>query len=198
MNRRKFLKVTEATAVATITTPIWGKIPNTPQWIPINEKLPRIGQKIVLGNSRLLSGGRVISIEIELIKKSSVKISMKRDFTTLYDYDGRQTYFVFSEEGNEILRTKQWMKYNKGSSKIYDCRKVRGRLNVPTGMWLLACRDAFVRSGYCSKYYWLPVDGDYPQTLPPLPKTASVIRKGEIVEFTHNIPNNPPNTFTMY
>ena len=79
---------------------------------------------------------------------------MERDFS-IFGNNGEQIYrIVCSKEGENVITNRNWaMPLDK--YKIRPIIRFHQLLNMRTKDY----------------YYWLPVNGDYPKTLPPFPKT---------------------------
>jgi hypothetical protein len=163
MNRRTFLKLTGATAIL-IATPLIAK--PEPKWIRLSDSVPQPGQKIILCSMDRagMYGGMVHGGEYAGHRDDAeaVTIQMAHDFSAYIvrfkngpNIIEQSHCFIYTPEGKEVLETREWLEHVQEEDRMMT---FWGRPPVSQ-----ARHDR-------KNYVWLPVNGEYPTTLPKIPK----------------------------
>jgi hypothetical protein len=177
MNRRTFLKTVGA-AVAVISIPAiaktsyktdsykmtmvdWQKdfMPLKPKWIKFADAQPKVGQKIIIVSQVSLLGSICGGVVKELPDRprdsKNVALSTTDDFYVGYT-GGYPIGLFYSEEGKDVLSTRDW---------------IREREFIIPRDYTESVRSDPYYIGYDKEtYFWLAVDGEYPKTIPPIPR----------------------------
>lgn len=163
MNRRTFLKAIAVTTLLPVL-PLYAK---KQQWIKLTDRLPEVGQKIILTNNigRPNFEGGVIAESSHLEKRKDdefhVTISMtKLDFVQCFKNPRQDIMinYVYSDEGEEAFRSRTWLETTVKKEYSYH-KEIR-------------CNHTYAL--YPRKeMVWLPVNGKYPINIPPLPKCVA-------------------------
>lgn len=171
MNRRTFLKLT-ASAVAITTVPAMAKKSvSAPQWIPFTERTPKVGDKVIIINSsyrdRHISGGTIIDRYTGRNSDDYVALPMSRDFSRRkHMANGNFVYALYSDEGAKVIKTRKWLGDHGKPSRVTDYIKYEEKY-INSSNYMGACYSLI-------GHWWLPVDGEYPKTLPKMPKAIAV------------------------
>ncbi len=193
MNRRTFLKLTGAAIAGLIVTPSIKAEPvilhgvdwqqdfadfgerrqrnHTLVWIPFTYATPQVGQKVLIAStsihSNYIRGGTVIDRYVGTRDGSDfVTIPMKRDFSGRKRSDDNCIFAVYSDEGKKAIATKQWLALD-GHTKITDFSKTEDKY-IDSPNYMGTC---FLKSHHC----WMPVEGEYPDNIPPIPQTKNML-----------------------
>jgi hypothetical protein len=160
MNRRTFLKSVGA-AVAVVAVPV---IPATaksePKWICLSDEMPKVGQKIMIASQisvmSSISGGIVVeNVKEEKFSHPYSTLCTIDDFFVNHSEDHTFALF-YTEKGREVVSTRDWIKREEAYIYPKDFTNEEQRVH---------------RGGYYSKhYFWMAVDGEYPTTIPPIPR----------------------------
>ncbi len=194
MNRRTFIKLTGVTTALLATPSLFAekeikrvnpedfKFIEThfgQQWISFLDKTPKVGQKIIITDSwegmslRDIRGGVVQDLrKIKLgvlmdskFNKVFITVPMKKDFE-YREYSDFYIYNIFSEEGEKVINSREWLK-SKKEPFVNDFKEWDD--SIDKKVWY---NETSYRKSY---YYWLPINGEYPTTLPPIPKHKGLI-----------------------
>jgi hypothetical protein len=176
MNRRTFLKTVGAVALA-ISAPItlakekpialtiidsqYDFMPRQPQWIRFTEEMPKVGQKIIITSHvsilGSISGGVVVeNTKGEKFSPPYATLCTVDDFYVNHSSDHSFALF-YTEKGRDVISTRDWTK-SEEDSYMYPKDFTNERKRVHSGVY------------YKEHYFWLAVDGEYPKTIPPLPR----------------------------
>ena len=174
MNRRTFLKSVSA-AVAVISVPV---IPahakldpsiadddhiqyfSPSKWVSFADEMPKVGQKIMIASQisvmSSISGGIVVeNVKEEKFSHPYSTLCTIDDFFVNHSEDHSFALF-YTEKGREVISTRDWIKREYGYVYPKDFTNEKQRVH---------------RGGYYKeRYFWLPVKGDYPKTIPPIPR----------------------------
>ncbi len=159
MFRREFLKLVGIMPIVTSTLSI---VEQKPQWIRLTEQQPRIEQKIILlayhdhyRNYYGIGGGILKELDMGMSDKNHTAIiSIAVDFIK-YNGGSFLEHGAASKEGEKVIKSRKWLIPEKNSKfKIYR----------NSYQWKI-----HTRSYYLTHYHWLPVDGEYPIDIPPIP-----------------------------
>jgi hypothetical protein len=158
MNRRLFLKSVSA-AVAVISVPVIPAIAKPkPKWNRFSEATPKVGQKIMIVSEITTLGMICGGVVKELPNRkcvSSQYLALRTDDDFYVGYNGGYPIGIsYSEEGKEILSTRDWIR-----EREFIAPRDYSERNVPP-------HDGDYHK---ETYLWLPVVGDYPKTIPPIP-----------------------------
>jgi hypothetical protein len=160
MNRRTFLK-SVGVAVAVISVPAIAIAKPKPKWISFADEMPKVGQKVIIASQvsvmSSISGGIVVdNTKGEKFSHPYSTLCTIDDFFVNHSDDHSFALF-YTEKGREVISTRDWIKREE-EAYIYprDFTNEKQRVH---------------RGGYYSKhYFWMAVDGEYPTTIPPIPR----------------------------
>ena len=156
MNRRTFNTTLLTIPFLSISTLFAGK-EITPQWVKAKDQLPKHGQKIIMygakGKSSIptLRGGTVVKDVWISDKNHYIETDMVIDFRAFMPKTFDPSIEYYSSGGLDVVTNKKWIKYISGSLKYSEYKYIR------IGMFI-------------DNMYWIPVNKEYPKTLPPFPK----------------------------
>ncbi len=159
MNRRTFIALTGMT---TIGMPISAIAKQKPTWIPLTERSPKPGQKVIItgrmGPYHSLKGGLVVDERYPTKFKSNfASVPMIRDFEKR-DHENGSVYHTYATKWTKLVESRKWLK-SKGLTWLKQHKKDNTK------------SQSFCHTLYRKTYYfWMPVDGEYPETLPPIPE----------------------------
>lgn len=162
MNRRTFLK-SVGVAVAVVSVPVVSAIAKSkPKWIRFSEATPKVGQKVIIVSQVSLLGSICGGVVTELPDRphviNSVALSTTYDFYVCYT-GGYPIGIFYSEEGKDVLSTRDWIRERE--------------FIIPRDYTEYRHDASFCHVGYDKDtYFWLAVDGDYPETIPPIPRNS--------------------------
>lgn len=161
MNRRTFIKSAgAAVAVITITGPAMAKTPE-PQWIYFAEKTPKVGQKIIIASDistlGMICGGTVVRLPVTNCGSAYTALSTIGDFYVGYYSDSYVSGFFYSEEGKEVISTRDWIRKKENIRQI----EALNHRSLP-----------HYGDYHKESYIWLSVNGEYPKTVPPIPSNS--------------------------
>lgn len=156
MNRRTFIKSVGA-VVAVISVPIT-LAKSESKWIRFSEATPKVGQKIIIASQvsvlGMICGGVVKEIPKSGCGSSYTALFTIDDFYVGYNGDNPIGLF-YTERGKEILSTRDWIRERE---LIAPRDYMKFRLGSHYGDY------------HKETYFWLAVDGEYPKTIPPIPR----------------------------
>jgi len=155
MNRRSFLKNIGAVSILGFSNISFAKNKKELKWISFLDELPKVGQKLILASEYYITLGT--------IRKPCQKSEIFKNVVLVYkDSDiavSKNNYTLYTEKGRELLRTKKWLGYSSNSN-ILDHVRFGSELN-----------NTYVKNGigYGTNYYWMAIEGEYPDTIPNFP-----------------------------
>jgi len=157
MNRRTFLKTVGA-VVAVVSVPVVSAIAKPePKWTKFSEAYPKVGQKVIVA-SKISTLGSIFGGVVDKVRNSYdgrfVSLSTTDDFYVGYSSDSYVVGISYSEEGKEVISTSDWIREKEN---IYP------RDYIKFGVTDHEC------DYHKETYMWLPVNGEYPKIVPPIP-----------------------------
>jgi hypothetical protein len=89
---------------------------------------------------------------------------MRRDFSRrLHNGQDAWVYAAYSKEGESLIKTRGWMEYDKKPSRITNFfwpEKIYSNQQYHQNIGMSFRKDC---------HHWLPVNGEYPKTIPTVP-----------------------------
>lgn len=179
MNRRTFLKAV-GVAVAIPTIPAIAKTSYKtdsykfemidvqydfakyePTWIKFSDEMPKVGQKVIIASHvsvlSSISGGVVVkNTKGEKFSPPYATLCTVDDFFVNHSSDHSFALF-YTEKGREVISTRDWIK-SEEDGYIYPKDFTNEKQRVHSGVY------------YGEHYFWFAVDGEYPKTIPPIPR----------------------------